>query len=724
MGRTRSVAVAVSLLVHVLIGAAVWIGSGFIRAAQPRSVAGAPLTSAPAPTRSRAGARPQIPKAFTPDDTALDPQAAMRGPGGKTVARAAVPAVGTAARVPHVERPAATTWEAFPIEEWTRKGESLAASVLNHLWQSTLFALAIAFATLAFRGNDARVRYWLWLAASIKFLVPFSLLIAFGRLISWPVPPQVLDSPGPVALTMMQIGVPFSRPAVASAPAIDPVASYRIAMALIVAWLAGIEFICVRRFRMWKQIRAAVRASRPFASSAAAMPANLSVRVTNTVLEPGVVGFVRPVLLLPSGIDMRLTSEEFDAIVEHENCHVRYRDNLAAAVHMLVEAVFWFHPLVWWIGGRLVQERERACDEHVLRAFRNPRAYADGIVNVCKEYIDAQLACVPGVSSSDLRRRIERIMKNETGEAMARWQKLALAISFAAVLIAPVAMGAASGPPASAQISSGPMGQPRDRAFTAASVKANMSGMLGSRLDPQAPGRLTAANVEAGILIRFAYDLPEFQLSGGPAWLSTDRFDIVASADGNPSIDEKRMMLRNLLAERFTLRTHTETRELPIYALTMARSDRRLGRALRSSTSDCAGVDGSPLLPGLAPSLSPDGPPKCGFFGFAPGTNFPSGRGGLAFRGLTMSAFAKTLVTMVHRHVSDETGLTGYFDGDFDFLAELPPPPPPPGIPNPWTTPFESVFTMLPDQMGLKLESRRGPVDVLVVDAISRPTEN
>ena len=94
------------------------------------------------------------------------------------------------------------------------------------------------------------------------------------------------------------------------------------------------------------------------------------------LVEPAVFGIVRPVLLLPEGIFNCFTPAQLDAIVAHELCHVRHRDNLIAAMHMFVETVFWFHPLVWWVGKRMVEERERACDEEVLRLGSEPRAYA------------------------------------------------------------------------------------------------------------------------------------------------------------------------------------------------------------------------------------------------------------------------------------------------------------------------------------------------------------
>ena len=255
--------------------------------------------------------------------------------------------------------------------------------------------------------------------------------------------------------------------------------------------------------------------------------------------------------------------------------------------------------------------------------------------------------------------------------------------------------------------------------FEAATVRPNTSGYGGWMLQPEAGGRLNGTNVPAAALIRFAYDLPDFQKIGGPSWLTSSRFDIAAKAEGDPPVDQKRLMLRAVLADRFKLTVHRETRELPIYVLVMARNDAKPGPQLRRTEADCAreavALDN---WAGVGPTT---GTPRCGFFGFAPGTDLPKGRGGLAFRGLTLAAFAKRLVPMVRRSVSDQTGLDGYFDGDFDFVAELPPPPPPPGLPSSFNDPFVSVFTVLPEQLGLKLDARRGPVDVLVIDRIEQP---
>ena len=108
----------------------------------------------------------------------------------------------------------------------------------------------------------------------------------------------------------------------------------------------------------------------------------------------------------------------------HEACHIRRRDNLTATLHTLIESLYWFHPAVWWIGGRLVQERERACDQDVLRGGAEPRTYAEGIVNVCRRYVDVGLACVSGVSGSRIKQRVEAIMRNDVGQTTSNWKKL------------------------------------------------------------------------------------------------------------------------------------------------------------------------------------------------------------------------------------------------------------------------------------------------------------
>jgi beta-lactamase regulating signal transducer with metallopeptidase domain len=287
------------------------------------------------------------------------------------------------------------------------------SELANHLWQSTLFALAVGLLTLMCRRNHAGVRYWLWFSASIKFFIPFTLLIALGDRLQWASKAPQIAAPA-VSATLAQMGRPFVvEPAMGFLSVQEAARSVDwFTLAILSVWVAGTIAMTVARFRTWRQIRAAVRASSPWAVASLPMPANVAVRSTPGVMEPGVVGLWRPVLLVPSGIEDDLTPRQLASVLTHELCHIKRRDNATAAVHMIAEALFWFHPLVWWIGARLVDERERACDQEVLRTCGEPRIYAEGIVNVCKRYVESPLTCVPGVSGANVKNRIRDIMTN------------------------------------------------------------------------------------------------------------------------------------------------------------------------------------------------------------------------------------------------------------------------------------------------------------------------
>lgn len=252
-------------------------------------------------------------------------------------------------------------------------------------------------------------------------------------------------------------------------------------------------------------------------------------------------------------------------------------------------------------------------------------------------------------------------------------------------------------------------------AFEVASVKLNKSGRGPAGPPMQPGGRFTLPNQTLRTLVRNAYGLQDVQISGGPSWINTDRFDITAKAEGNPPTPQMWLMVRTLLQERFKLRVHTETRELPIYALVMARSDRRLGSQLRSRPE--GGCDSRPQAV-LPDSKSPN---QCGRLG--------AGLGSLNFRGVTMEAVAKLgLGPRVDRLVFDRTGLSGIFDVDLEWTPEAEPfvsaAALPPGlpVPPPPSTSGPSLFTALQEQLGLKLESARGRGEVLVIDSVERPT--
>lgn len=317
------------------------------------------------------------------------------------------------------------------------------AALTNHLWQSTLFAAIAALATLGLRTNRAQVRYWLWFSASLKFFLPLALLMSLGSRFEW-APAANEAAPPAVSMAIEQVAEPFADTVTFAPPA--PGARDWTPLAIFAVWSLGFATIATVRFRGWLRIRAAVRASVPLD-----IPAAVGVRATPGLLEPGVVGWVKPVLLVPEGIAERLTPRQLEAVLAHELCHVRRRDNLTSAIHMIVEAIFWFHPLVWWIGARLVEERERACDEGVLSLGNEPHVYAEAILNVCKLYVESPLACVSGVTGSDLKKRIEAIMTNRMTIRLNFAKKVALAVAGMAAVAIPIVVGTMNAPHLRAQ---------------------------------------------------------------------------------------------------------------------------------------------------------------------------------------------------------------------------------------------------------------------------------
>lgn len=246
-------------------------------------------------------------------------------------------------------------------------------------------------------------------------------------------------------------------------------------------------------------------------------------------------------------------------------------------------------------------------------------------------------------------------------------------------------------------------------AFDAASVKPTQSGTptVGWRVET---GRFAATNVTLKQLISTAYGapeqpLPDFQMSGGPSWLGTSRFDVIATSPG-ATPEQMRPMLRHLLEERFMLRTHFETHRRPIYALTLAHRNGSLGPRMRPSTTDCA-------------ALSADASARCGGGQIFPGT--------LTARGVSMARIASALARVmpgVNRPVIDRTGLTGLFDIDLTWTpVDLPRTTPAAGTP-PIDPNGPDLFTALREQWGLTLNRETGPVPVLVIDGVSLPSEN
>jgi beta-lactamase regulating signal transducer with metallopeptidase domain len=303
------------------------------------------------------------------------------------------------------------------------------AGLADHLWQSTLFAGAAGLLTLMLRRNGARARFWLWFAASLKFLLPFTLLAMVGEKLA-----QLLPVSRTI-LTIPSVAERFSAPA--HTLAVPHSQGPDLLPLLLGIWLLGLGVILALRASRWWKLRAMINAARDLQVPGAPV----RVKSSPSLLEPGLVGVFKPVVLLPQGLMTHLSDSERDSILAHELGHLRRRDNVTAAIHMAVEALFWFYPPVWLIGARLIAERERACDESVLAEGHDPEVYAGGILKVCKFCIRSPLACAPGATGADLKGRVRLIMTGEAARRLGLGKRALLAGAATLALALPVMAG-------------------------------------------------------------------------------------------------------------------------------------------------------------------------------------------------------------------------------------------------------------------------------------------
>jgi uncharacterized protein (TIGR03435 family) len=275
--------------------------------------------------------------------------------------------------------------------------------------------------------------------------------------------------------------------------------------------------------------------------------------------------------------------------------------------------------------------------------------------------------------------------------------------------------------------------------FEVASIKKNTSGEGFITMGMPPGGRLTMINFPVRQMIVRAYQVQPYQVSGGPSWITSDRFDITAKAAENATPQQLNAMLQALLANRFKLKVHKETRDADIYRLVKARADGKLGDAIKPAAVDCdfnrgrgagpAPGAGGPL--GVPVPGPRGGGPAAGPAGAMAGCQMMMAPGRLQVAGQSMKTFADSLGTQVGRPVIDATGLSGSYDFTLTFMPEpggrgMPAGVPPPGAPElpPIDPNAPALPTALQEQLGLKLESAKGPVEMIVIDSIEQPSED
>jgi bla regulator protein blaR1 len=414
---------------------------------------------------------------------------------------------------------------------------------------------------------------------------------------------------------------------------------------------------------------------------------------------------------------------------------------------MIVETLFWFHPLVWWIGARLLDERERACDEDVVSRGNQPDVYAEAILNVCKLYAESRLPCVSGVTGSNLKKRIESIMSNGSGQRLNFARKAALGTAAIAAVAMPVLVGIARPPVIRSQAQTSPDWQNAaggQMAFEVASVKPDSGPFRPPKFpldngNAYKPSLQFSADfglityIEFAWKIRFTPQQRQSMRSRLPKWIfaepyddSSDRYTIEAKASTIPTKDQVRLMMQSLLADRFQLKVHFENQETAVLALTPVKPG-KMGPKLRSHSEGppCDDPATAQQQGGKRADTSVY-PPVCEV---TMATKRPGGMVRIGSRNTTMGQLAEVLSGISpaygsDRPLIDQTGIIGTIDYQVEFTDKQPASSAPPEANQPPRDPETTLVEALQDELGLKLVPTKAELRVLVIDHVERPSEN
>jgi bla regulator protein BlaR1 len=397
------------------------------------------------------------------------------------------------------------------------------SAIADHVWQSTWFAFAAWMFAACLRKDLAKVRCWIWLAASIKFLFPFALLTWIGRQFV-----VAVDDTTTLLPVVKQVASPLTSVNALSQVSIE-------AQWLLLALWAPICALFLQRLLLgWVESRALVRSS-----IQCDLLAPIELRSSCRIAAPCVVGVISPILLVPEHVLPELTQSQLEAVIAHELGHVRRRDNLLAYVQSFVRALFWFHPLVWLIGASLAKEREYACDEAAIEHGQEPLTYATNLLSVCRRSMTSDRIGVAYASSGNIAERIRVIMAAGCATKRSKLFRSLLVAAFVGSVALPVASG------------------------MNLIVTSELTVMPGTRLirvsDVTGPSFLVVTNsyvygrnVSLRELIGQAYAVSAAEVSGELRELDYPRYDVEIKARGRTQTDQ-RQLVAELLEHRFNV---------------------------------------------------------------------------------------------------------------------------------------------------------------------------
>jgi uncharacterized protein (TIGR03435 family) len=614
-------------------------------------------------------------------------------------------------------------------------------TLVHFLWQGAAIGLLAAAALRLLHGASAQSRYAVSCIALAAMLAsPLATAYLLSRDVAPPGATQDLAGQKLERKAFLRVAPPEAaggtflfvrrRHMAGAVPVAAATAAGRLSAtvpagvlpALVVIWLAGVCVLLARLAGGWWRVARLHRAAwRLPASSWQPAADRLArylglwrvVRVVDApcVDGPMVIGWLRPVVLLPVAAMAGLTPEQVQAILAHELAHVRRHDAAVNLLQAVAETLLFYHPAVWWMSSRIRIEREHCCDDVALDVSGDALGYASALAELESRRASGTTLVLAATGGS-LVERVRRVLGTPAARPARGGATITVVLVLGFVGMAGGLQYLVARQPATAlDAHSRPLQDSQDS-----------KGPAWRMVFDHPSGQLAIRGFTARDLIRYAYQVPLSQVIGGPAWLDTDSIDLTTSVDHVPGADETPTLVRQLLEDRFGMRVHESTIEVPVLALVVARPDGALGPNLQPATGEC--FDQKAWLEGGAPA-----PPLRG----EQTINCGAWDGGISFervQSITMDQLASQLrhrfVPALRRDVVNRTGLEGPFDVSLEFFK--------PAAIAMAVTPamrvplrlagFVSVQEALEDQLGLTLVPSTAPSPAIVIDEIRRPLDD
>ena len=582
--------------------------------------------------------------------------------------------------------------------------QALGHALLHFFWQGSLLAVLLWIVKTIAPPSAARLRYAG--ASLIMLMMPIALVITATRGLSVDdvgkkaaevaIPAQsIVDAPSGT-LPQVVLFAPTS-----SAPRAG------VSGWVVCIWIVGVLLLSFRAAGGWFGVQKLKRGASPVSAELEDTVRRLKVRLglsapvrlctSAMVRVPTAIGWLRPYILLPVTALTGLDEPQIRAILTHELAHIRRHDYLINLSQTVIETVLFYHPAVWWVGKQMRREREHCCDDIAVAVCGSAFEYASALIEM-EQIRDRVPEPALAATGGDLLARIRRLLGRQENASRSLGTIAAAAlVLFIASATAIVSLHAAP--------------QERQPAFEVASIKRDVSGQPGPQYR-MFPG-FTVQRATLKDLVKLAYFVHDFQVSGGPSWINSDRYNIEAKAEASPAFNQEYQTLQlrrlqTLLRERFNLALHRERKELPVYELTVAKGGPKLPppSCIQREPGDLTVAPGKTMMD------------YCGFGGF--------GRGRYQASNGSLAELADALGLPLGRTVVDKTGITGRFRMEFTFNPDSSPIPFPDAPANaaPTADLGPDIFTAIQEQLGLKLESGKGPVEVLVIDHVEKPSQN